>query len=60
MNFFEKDWKEDIKDIKARLVILEEINKNLVVITGEIKTMLFFMESQANAQKNMQEEELNG
>lgn len=51
---------EDIEDIKARLVILEEINKNLVVITEELKTMLFFIEAQANAQKNVEEEELNG
>lgn len=42
------DWKEDIKDIKARLVILEEINKNLVTITEELKTMITLVEGQNN------------
>jgi hypothetical protein len=39
---------EDIKDIKARLVILEEMNKNLVIITEELRTMIALVEGQNN------------
>ena len=39
---------EDIKDIRARLVILEEMNKNLVIITEELRTMIALVECQNN------------